>query len=164
MSEELDLLLRILAIGIGATMVMDIWAIVQRRAFGVPPPDYALVGRWIGHMLRGRFCHRSIAAAAPIEGERGIGWVVHYATGITYAALLLAVWGPAWARDPTLLPALVTGLATVAVPFLVMQPAFGLGIAASRTPHPHAARLRSLSAHLSFGLGLYLSGCASLLL
>jgi hypothetical protein len=162
--QELDLYLRILAIGVGATMVMDLWAIVQWRIFGVPVADYGLVGRWIGHMTRFRFCHESIAAARPVKGERVIGWVVHYLTGIAYAALLLAVWGTGWTRDPKLLPALITGLATVAVPFLVMQPAFGLGIAASRTPHPNAARMRSLSAHLSFGLGLYLSGRACLLL
>ncbi|MNC95445.1 hypothetical protein D3C83_125650 [compost metagenome] len=49
------------------------------------------------------------------------------------------------------------GLATVLVPYLVMQPAFGLGIAASRTKNPGAARLKSLMTHAIFGLGLFVS-------
>ena len=43
------------------------------------------------------------------------------------------------------------------MPFLLMQPAFGLGVAAAKTPAPWQARLKSLSSHLVFGVGLYLS-------
>ncbi|WP_127350177.1 DUF2938 family protein, partial [Enterobacter ludwigii] len=35
------------------------------------------------------------------------------------------------------------------------QPAFGFGIAASRTPHPWLSRLLSLLTHIVFGIGLY---------
>ena len=38
-----------------------------------------------------------------------------------------------------------------------MQPAYGLGIAASKTTRPIAARLKSLMSHGIFGLGLYMS-------
>jgi len=41
-------------------------------------------------------------------------------------------------------------------PFFIMQPAFGLGFAASKTKNPAQARLRSLMNHTAFGLGLYL--------
>jgi hypothetical protein len=53
---------------------------------------------------------------------------------------------------------LLVGVATVAAPFLVMQPGMGAGIAASRTPRPGAARLQSLVTHTVFGLGLYAGG------
>lgn len=46
-------------------------------------------------------------------------------------------------------------IASVLVPYLIMQPSFGLGVAASRTPQPTQARLRSLMAHTVFGVGLY---------
>jgi hypothetical protein len=36
-----------------------------------------------------------------------------------------------------------------------MQPAFGLGVAASKTPNPNKARLKSLMTHTVFGVGLY---------
>jgi hypothetical protein len=60
-----------------------------------------------------------------------------------------------WLARPTLLPALLFGVGTVLVPFLLMHPSFGLGIAASRAPNPTQARLRSLMAHTAFGVGLY---------
>ncbi|HDR9499245.1 DUF2938 domain-containing protein [Burkholderia cepacia] len=152
-----DVLLNLLLIGTGATLVMDLWALLRRRAFGIPSLDYALVGRWIGHMMQGRFRHVSIAAAPPVSGERTLGWIAHYAIGIAYAALPVAIAGTAWIGTPTPLPALVAGIASVVAPFFVMQPAFGLGIAASRTPHPGVARRRSVIAHLSYGVGLYLA-------
>jgi len=155
-----DLLLNLLLIGTGATLVMDLWTLFRRRAFGIPSLDYALVGRWIGHMLQGRFRHVSIGAAAPVPGERALGWIAHYAIGIAFAALPVVVAGTEWISTPTLLPAIIAGLASVAAPFLVMQPAFGFGIAASRTPHPRVARRRSIVAHLSYGVGLYLSAFA----
>lgn len=52
---------------------------------------------------------------------------------------------------------LALGVATVAAPWLLMQPAMGAGIAASRTPSPAKNRVRSLVNHAVFGLGLYLA-------
>jgi len=52
-------------------------------------------------------------------------------------------------------PALLFGLATVAAPFLLMQPGMGAGIAASRSPRPGVARVQSLLTHAVFGVGLY---------
>lgn len=147
--------------GVGATAVMDSWAIARRHLLGTPPPNYGLVGRWIAHMPRGRFRHDSIAAAPAVRGERLVGWTAHYAIGIAFAAILPALWGPAWLRDPTIGPALAVGIGTVAAPFLVMQPGMGAGIAASRTPRPAAARIQSLVTHTIFGLGLYAAGWAA---
>ncbi|WP_342705974.1 DUF2938 domain-containing protein [Burkholderia arboris] len=155
-----DVLLNLLLIGAGATFLMDLWTLFRRRAFGTPSLDYALVGRWIGHMMHGRFRHASIVAAAPVAGERALGWLAHYAIGIAFAALPVAIAGTAWIDTPTPLPALVAGVASVVAPFFVMQPAFGFGIAASRTPHPGIARRRSLVTHLSYGVGLYLAAFA----
>jgi hypothetical protein len=39
-----------------------------------------------------------------------------------------------------------------------LQPAFGLGFAASKTGNPAQARFRSLMNHTAFGVGLYLFG------
>lgn len=155
---ESDLALRAILIGTGATAIMDLWAVALKHALGVPSLDYAMVGRWIGHFRQGRFRHQRIGAAAPVRGERLIGWAAHYAIGIVFAGLLLLVWGQDWAIRPTLLPALIVGLVTVAAPFFLMQPGMGAGIAASKTPKPNIARLRSLTTHVVFGFGLYLSG------
>jgi hypothetical protein len=148
-------------IGVGATAVTDLWAIARQRLLGVPLPNYGLVGRWLAHMPRGRLRHDSIAAAERVRSERLIGWTAHYLIGIAFAAILPGVWGLEWVRNPTLVPALIVGIGTVAAPFLVMQPAMGAGIAASRTPRPAAARLQSLATHAIFGLGLYAAGWAT---
>lgn len=153
-----EVALRIVAVGIGATAVMDAWGLMLRHVYGVSGLDYRLVGRWLGHMARGRFRHDGIGKAAMVPGEAALGWAAHYAIGIGFAAGLVAMQGDHWLRLPTLLPALLTGLVTLAAPWLVMQPAFGMGVAASRMPDPTAARLRSLITHLVFGLGLYAAG------
>jgi hypothetical protein len=154
----MELLMYALVIGAGATVVMDLWGLARSRLFGARALDYGLVGRWIGHMARGRFRHDAIAASPPVRGERVIGWTVHYAVGIAFAAVLLALWGLEWVRQPSIGPALMVGIGTVAAPFLIMQPGMGAGIAASRTPRPGAARFQSLVTHAVFGVGLYVAG------
>lgn len=65
--------------------------------------------------------------------------------------------GMQWLHNPTLAPALIVGGGSILAPFCILQPAFGAAFAASRTPQPWLSRLRSLIAHTSFALGLYLS-------
>lgn len=157
MPEATRTLLCVLLIGTGATVIMDIWAIIRQRLLGMPPLDYRLVGRWLGHLMHGRVRHHPIGGSAPVAGERVIGWTAHYLIGIAFAGVLLAGWGLDWACHPTMGPALIVGIGSVAAPFLVMQPAMGAGIAASRTPRPAAARLHSVVMHTVFGLGLYVT-------
>jgi hypothetical protein len=145
-------------VGIGATAVIDLWAGLRRRLFGVPALNYAYVGRWFAYLLRGRFRHDSIAATPPVRGEAVVGWLAHYLTGIAFAAALLAIVGPAWLRRPTLLPALMFGIATVVAPFFILQPGMGAGIASSRASRPRVARVHSVITHAIFGCGLYAAG------
>lgn len=149
--------LHVVALGVGATLSTDAWAWLRRRVFGVASPEWGLVGRWLAHLRRGRFVHAGIRASAPVRGERAIGWIAHYLTGIVFAAVFVAWGGPAWLHSPTLLPALLFGLATVAAPFLVLQPGMGAGLAARRAPRPWHSRLHSIATHLVFGGGLYLA-------
>jgi hypothetical protein len=153
----MDTLIQAVLIGTGATVVMDAWGIARRRLFGIPNMNYGLVGRWVAYLPRGRFRHAPIAKTPPVRGELAIGWIAHYAIGIGFAGVLLALWGLEWARQPTLGPALLVGIGTVAAPFLVMQPGMGAGIAASRAPRPNAARLQSLVTHAVFGFGMFVA-------
>lgn len=151
-----DIPARVLFIGLGATAIMDIWLLTLQQ-LGQPFAGFSLIGRWVGHMARGRFIHASIARAERIRFESALGWLTHYAVGVAYAALLVVASGPHWLHQPTLMPALAFGLLTVIAPFCVMQPAMGAGFAASRTPAPNASRLRSLANHFVFGAGLHIS-------
>ncbi len=147
---------QIIFIGIGATVVMDVWLMFLKR-MGVQTLDFGFIGRWVGHLLRGKFAHASIRQSPRIPGELAWGWLTHYAVGIVFAGLLVAVRGLAWTQSPSLLPAIAVGMSTVVVPLFLMQPAMGSGFAASKTPTPLKNCLRSLANHTVFGLGLYAS-------
>lgn len=84
-----------------------------------------------------------------------LGWCAHYAIGVGMAGMLMAMPGSTWLHQPTLAAALGFGVGSVLLPFLVMQPAFGAGIAAARAPRPWQARLQSLATHAVFGAGLF---------
>lgn len=149
-------IIQIALIGIGATAVMDLWLSLLKR-LGVQTLNIAFIGRWVGHLFRGRFAHAAIAKAQPIPAERALGWLTHYVIGIAFAGLLVAVSGMNWVADPTLLPAVLVGMGTVVAPLFLMQPAMGAGFAASKTPTPLKNCLRSLANHTVFGLGLFIA-------
>ena len=151
------LVLVAILMGIGATLVIDLWALVLKRALRVRSLDYCLLGRWVLHMPRGTIVHQSIAASAAMSHECKVGWTTHYLIGITFALLFVLVAPDGWLIRPTLMPALIFGIVTVLVPFFTLQPSLGLGLASSKTPHPNRARLKSLTTHAIFGVGLYLS-------
>lgn len=149
-------IINVALIGIGATVVMDVWLTFLKR-MGVQTLDFAFIGRWVGHLFRGRFAHASIKKAQPIPDELMLGWFTHYAIGIAFAGLLVGIYGIGWTSTPSLLPAVLVGMGTVVAPLFVMQPAMGSGFAASKTPTPLKNCIRSVVNHTVFGLGLYLS-------
>lgn len=141
--------------GLLATLAMDVWALFVRYGLRLPTSDWALFGRWLGHMPLGRFRHARIAAARPVAGERLIGWVGHYVTGAAYGVGYLGIVVVGLAKMPSLPSALVFGVATLVAPWLIMQPAMGVGYFAARAPRPNVARLVSTSMHVAYGLALY---------
>ena len=77
--------------------------------------------------------------------------------GVLFSFLFILLVGIAWLEQPTLIAACIFGLASVSMPFFVMQPALGMGIMATKTAKPLQARLKSAVTHLLFGVGIYLS-------
>jgi hypothetical protein len=157
--NTLVLVFSIVLVAIGATLVMDLWTYLLKR-LGVATLSYAMVGRWAGHLFKGRWCHAAIGQAAPVGGELYWGWAIHYGTGLMFAMVLVIFAGEGWLRAPTLWPALLFGVVSVLVPLCVVQSAFGAGYFASRTPAPLKTCLRSLATHGVFGFGLFLSALA----
>src|SRR5215207_3823241 len=95
-------------------------------ALRMKPPGN--LGRWIGHMLQGRFTHEDITKAVPVAHEASIGVVAHYAIGLLLGAgygLLLRVPQP---RQSSLPRAAAYGIATTVFPWFWMFPARGQGI------------------------------------
>ncbi|KGM30184.1 DUF2938 family protein, partial [Inquilinus limosus] len=81
MENELEFGLRAVLVGAGATAVGDLWTALLARLTGVSGLNWAMVGRWVGHLPRGRFVHDGIGRSAPVAGERALGWATHYAIG-----------------------------------------------------------------------------------
>ena len=152
---EVKDILGAIAIGGGATLIMDLWNLFLKRRFNISSLSYCLLGRWLRYMPDGVFKHVNITAAPQRPHECTIGWIAHYAIGITFAIVFVVVVSGDWLARPTLLPALCYGMLTVAIPYFIMQPALGFGMAASRTPKPMQARLKSFATHSVFGFGLF---------
>lgn len=151
----LEFLVRAVLIGIGATALIDLWAQILKRAFGLPAANWALVGRWFAHLPRGRLLHEDIARSEPVPNELAIGWIAHYLVGILFAAIVLAIWGLGWAQNPTFLPALIVGLATIGCGWFILQPGMGAGIAAAKRANAGQLRLLNIVSHTIFAVGLY---------
>lgn len=147
--------IEVLLVGCGATLFMDVYGFILKKSFGIHSLDYRLVGRWLIYMSKAKFVHHTIIQASHVKYEKELGWLSHYLIGILFSALFIEYVTPF--SLPTLVLALGFGLVTVLVPFLIMQPCLGFGLAASQTPSPWVARFKSIGHHLIFGLGLYLS-------
>jgi hypothetical protein len=147
-------------VGIGGTLALDVWAALLQRTFRTPATNWAMVGRWLAHMRDGRFVHKSIGNAASVRDELLIGWAFHYAVGIAYGWLLVALQGSNWLQQPTILAPIALSLGLLVAPYFVMMPGLGYGIAGSRTPKPNVTRLKSVLAHTVFGLGMFATAWA----
>ncbi|MER9327129.1 DUF2938 domain-containing protein [Mesorhizobium sp. M0488] len=149
-----DIIWRSIAIGIGATVLMDLWAALLYKVFGQQRPNWAPVGRWVWH-LRDKVFHDDIGDAAPYAHESALGWAFHYFVGIVYGIILVVVAGASWLTVPTFLPAFILGIVTVGAGWFLLAPGMGAGWAASKRPNPTKIRALNLVSHTVFALGLY---------
>jgi len=151
----LDIIWRGVVIGMGATILMDIWAVILWKAFGQGAPNWAPVGRWFWHLQHGKVFHDNIGDAEPYRHEQALGWIGHYAVGILYGVILAVLMGSAWFAAPTFLPAWTLGIVTVGAGWFLLQPGLGIGWAASKTANPNQVRALNLVAHTVFAIGLW---------
>lgn len=155
---DLSSLLAAVLIGAGATALLDLWSLLLKNVLKIPSLSFCLVGRWFSLMRYGQFQHPKIGSAPAQPWECTLGWTIHYLTGMLFALPLVLLNGGQWLVEPDLQWALMLGVSTVLFPFLLMQPAFGMGFAAAKSPKPWSARAKSLTSHTVFGGGLYLAG------
>ena len=141
--------------GIGGTIAMDVWAWALSRFAGQAFPNWAMPGRWLAHVYRGRVWHDDIGAAAAVPGELGLGWVFHYGVGLIYGVVFLVFAGAGWLAAPTFLPLWIFSIVTIAAGWFLLQPGMGLGWAAANTPSPWKVRIMGLIAHTMFALGMW---------
>lgn len=157
MSWNIEVVTVVVLVGTGATVFMDVFGVIRARFTGQPGMNWAMVGRWLGHLVGGRAVLASPASAAPVPAEKALGWVLHYGVGVGLAGGLTLLLGPDWLRQPPAVLVVGFGAISVALPMLTLQPGLGLGVAARLAPNPWKARRASLLTHFVFGVGLYLS-------
>lgn len=151
----MELLMKGAVIGLGATVLMDLWAVLLWKTFGQSRPNWGPVGRWVWHLKNGSVFHDNIATAEPYAQEQALGWIFHYAVGIFYGVVLAVLVGLSWFFAPTFLPAWILGIVTVGAGWFLLQPGLGIGVAASKLPNANMVRILNLVSHTVFALGLY---------
>ena len=151
----MGLLVKGVVVGFGATVLMDLWAILLWKVFGQSRPNWAPVGRWFWHLKTGVVFHDDIGKTEPYAHELALGWVSHYAVGILYGVILALIVGDGWFAAPTFLPAWILGIVTVGAGWFLLQPGLGIGVAASKLPNANKVRVLNLVSHTVFALGLF---------
>jgi len=151
-NAEAPSMLRAALAGVVATYAMDLAGRkVVAPALGKGPSGG--LGRWIGHMLKGRFTHEDITKVEPVEHEAAIGIVAHYGIGLVLGAgyaLLLRVPQP---RQSSVPRATAYGVATTVFPWFLMFPARGQGVMGLRDGDLRVPAF-ALCTHVAYGLGL----------
>ena len=79
-------------IGVGATFTIDCFTFII-SLFGNSPRGILFVGRWLAYMPKGKFLHHTIIETPSIANELIIGQIAHYCIGITFAFLLVKIFG-----------------------------------------------------------------------
>ena len=151
----MDILVKVFIVGVFATVVIDIWATFSNKVLRLPRTNWAMVGRWLGHIPSGKYAHNPVSASPEIKSEKAIGWVFHYFIGVVYALIYVAFVVLILQGKATLLAAWVFGLVTILSPWLILQPALGLGLCAAKAPKPNMVRLQNFAIHSIFGVALY---------
>jgi hypothetical protein len=145
-------------IGIGATAVMDVWLALLQR-LGIRTSSFALVGRWLGHFLRGQFAHADIARAKPVAASSHGAGSPTMRPGSHSPPCSWSSMARRGHRSHGCCPPSPSGFGTVLVPLCVMQPAMGAGFMASKTPSPWKNCLRSLANPRRLRTGPLWDGC-----
>ena len=69
--DTADILLRAALVGIGGTIVLDLYAFLMERMFGVAA-NWKMVGRWLGHMSKCEFVQTNIGQTACCSSRSGV--------------------------------------------------------------------------------------------
>ncbi len=145
-----------LLVGIGSTVILDLWVTIVEKVLGIPPTDWGLVGRWITGIPKGQWTLDTTNDAPPGGAEKTLGWLFHYIVGIAYAALILLFFGTGFIHHPTVMPIIVVGLILSTVAGLaILMPALGAGFIGRLVPNWLAKFVYLLIAHAVFSVGQY---------
>jgi hypothetical protein len=146
--------LEIFLVGVGACLIFDLWQRMFQKMTGIPPSDWAFVGRWcLGVVARGRLVGHDLAAIPQFVNELTFGWVVHYAVAVGYAAVYAGLMTLGWI-EAGFGDGLLFGVISVSVPWLFFLPCLGKGVFGRLTPNPPLVCALALMMHALFGVSI----------
>ena len=143
--------------GIVGAVLMDITENYAAKIGITSGVNIALVGRWFLSLLRGQLIHSDIHNSKPFPQEVKAGWAFHFLIGGGGVALIYPLFFQTMGLslpNNHLLGGLLFGLATSALPWLVLLPSFGWGFFGRRGPEGSNALLASTLSHIPYGLGV----------
>jgi hypothetical protein len=148
------IMLKAMAAGVGACIVFDLWQRLFAMFTGIPPSNWAMVGRWLLGVMAGQGVIAPDLAARPARrNEAMAGWALHYVVAVGYAVLYAGLMQLGWLHAG-LVDGLIFGLVSVVVPWFFFMPALGNGMMARLAPNPPLACAVALVMHAVFGLAL----------
>ncbi len=145
------------SVGVLATLTMDaalvLASLLGGEALTSEKAGPEFVGRWAGHLAKGRWRHPDIAKATPLRGEAGIGLTTHYLTGIALAWLYFTALRRLGLRSSPV-KATAFGVATALLPQLILYPSWGYGWFGLRSGEAGRVTRIMLLGHIAFGAGI----------
>ncbi|MXN20633.1 DUF2938 family protein [Pseudooceanicola sp. GBMRC 2024] len=152
-----EILRFILIVGIGATVALDLWAVVMARIGWMPGTHWPAVGRWLLGLRAGRLVLEGTDSRPYSLAEAVLGWLFHYLIGLGYAAAFPLIWGTGFLSAPTVFPVVLIGIVVSSLAgLMILMPAMGGGLFARRLPGAGGVILYVLIAHAVFALAQYL--------
>jgi hypothetical protein len=143
--------------GVVATVTMDVAMLLAARfapdALASDKNGLEMIGRLAAGLGRGRWRHEDISTEPSVAGEPWIGLAVHYVTGIILTEVYLAA-ASRGGRRPSVPGATAYGLATAALPLLMMYPSMGYGCCGLRSGDARGLIGSMLVGHAAFGAGI----------
>ena len=145
------------AAGALATASMDaamvLASLVAPGTFSADELGLDMIGRWAAGLACLRRGRTDITSDAQVRGELAIGAATHYLTGVALTAAYSELLRRSGAR-PGLAKATAFGLATAALPLLVMFPSMGYGCCGRRQVEQANMLRLILLGHVAFGAGI----------
>jgi hypothetical protein len=150
----MNLILMVLTVGIFGTVVMDILNLFFARIGIISKIEVNAIGRMAVGWTHGRFFYKHPSEMDEVAHEVLIGYIAHYSIGIGLAIPYIFGWDILIGGNPSLIYAIVYGIATTVASWFFVYPTMGLGAFGLKSPEGFRAAFSSLANHLFYGLGL----------
>lgn len=150
----MELLVAAVVAGVVGTLAMDSLNFLFARAGVLSRIDVGMIGRMAVGWMGGRFRYGHPSEIRPVTHELLLGYVAHYAIGVSLALPYVLGWDLLVGGPAPALWAVPYGLATTVAAYLFVLPSMGLGVFGRLSPNGARVPLSSLANHLFYGLGL----------